>query len=212
MAERKIEMKKIILILFSIILFSCQKKEKLKFYYPTKNIFLKLKNTSELNLQNFANFDKLVDTLEYYKYKGKTTTFKLENKISEYNFKVSTFFGNCSPPLIKFKNIIGISNDTIFKNRSYSIDSLYYLLKKDLLNNRKDPRFSDSPKKLIISLSVSEKETTFELKKLLTKVFQSYNKIKEETKDSIELNLQFNRRVKILPPPPKLSEINEIED
>ncbi len=203
-------MKKIILLLFIIIFFSCQKKDKLKTYYPTKNIFLNLRNTTELKLQNFTNFGELVDTLGHYKYKGKIATFIFENKNTEYNFRVTTFFGDCGPPIIKFKNIIGISPDTIFKNNNYyPLDSLDFLLKKDLLNNGKDLKFSNSSKKLIVSLSISEKGKIFELKKLLARVFQSYNKIKEEATDSIELNLQFNKRLKIIPPPPKPPEIDE---
>ncbi len=202
-------MKKIILLLFLTIFFSCQKREKLKTYYPTKNIFLNLRNTSELNLQNFTNFGQLVDTLEHYRYKGKIATFRLENNKTEYNFKASTIFGDCSPPHIKFKNIITISTDTIFKNKNYHIDSLNFLLKKDLLNNGKDLKFSNSSKKLIVSLTISEKGKIYELKKLIEKVFQSYDKIKQETEDSIELNLYFNKRIRIISPPPKPPEIDE---
>lgn len=202
-------MKKISVFLL-VLLLSCQNKKQLKIYYPTKNTFLNLRNPSKLKLQSFTSFGELVDTLQHYKYKGKVAIFNFKNKNTEYNFQASTFFGDCGPPIIKLKNVIGISPDSIYKNNKYyPLDSLCFLLKKDLLNNGRDIEFSKNSKKLIVSLTISEKAEITELKKLLLKVFKSYNKIKKETIDSIIWNLQFNKFIQLTPPPTSVPIENE---
>ena len=72
------------------------------------------------------------------------------------------------------------------------------MLKKDLLNYGKDDRYSDSPEKLVVSLTCKIDE----LESLLMKVVTMFNEIKEHSSDSLKLNIFLNRRIEIFPPPP----------
>jgi hypothetical protein len=198
-------MKKFLIFLIFLIFFSCKKEVVEKFYYPNKTEFFRVyKNSSKLEISNFNSFEKLVDTLENLNYKDYEATFKIRRNNNEYNFVSSTFSGKCSgPPRIKFFNVLSISKDSILKKDSlYSIDNLTTLLKKDLLNYGKDRNFSESPEKLIVS--VTEKKESLEI--LLIKIFKEFNKIQSHEKDSLYLKINFNRRLEIFPHPPKIEE------
>ena len=129
-------------------------------------------------------------------------------KITSIIFEVHTIHnGNGIPIHVKYKNIISISSDSIFKNKLYSIDSLDYLLKKDLLNFGKDLNFSDSPDRLIVSIEFPENGNINDVKDLMIKVFNSYNKLENKIKDSVNLNIFLNWKQEIIKPPPMPTEI-----
>ena len=191
-----------ILVVF-LMMFSCNQITKESYYYPNEFEFSKNKNSPDLSFNEFKDFNKLIDSLEILNDYGKKAVFKLKRNKKEYNFIVSTFFGSDSGPIkIKFKNILRLSSDSIYKihGNNYPIDSLDYMLKKDLLNFRQNERFSDSPKKLIVSITTDLDK----VENLLFKVFDSYNKIKLESSDSIQLNIHFNKLITIVPTPPKV--------
>lgn len=71
---------------------------------------------------------------------------------------------------MKFRNTLWITKDS---------------LKKDLLNLGKNHRYSDSPEKLVVSLTCEINE----LNNLIIKVVKTFNKIKEESLDSLRLNI-----------------------
>jgi methyl-accepting chemotaxis protein len=185
-----------------LILFSCQeqrnKNKRIKFYYPNQSEFNKSAEYELVDVKTFKNFDVLIDSVENIKYKSKRIYINVQNDNTEYNILASTFFGQDYPPIIKFKNILKISSDSISKNVKYPIDSLKNVLKRDLENFGKNNRLSDSPKKLIVSVTTD----IGKLESLLTKICKTFNEIKTESTDTLLLNLQLNRRLEIVPPPP----------
>lgn len=142
----------------------------------------------------------MVDSLENLNYLGKKAYLKIENVNTRYNYLTSTTFGQCYPILLKFKNILSISKDSIKKEKDYPIGELKTVLKKDLLNFGKNNGFSDSPEKLVISLT-SEID---ELENLILKVTSVFNEIQKDASDSLKLNIYINRRMEIYPSPPKM--------
>ncbi|RBW61422.1 hypothetical protein DS884_03690 [Tenacibaculum sp. E3R01] len=194
------------LLLTSLILISCKNNEKKvvkEFYYPNKSEFSKSENYRFLEVKEFKNFNQLVDSLENLNYRGKKAYLKIENVNARYNYLTSTTFGQCYPILLKFKNILSISKDSIKKEKDYPIGELKTVLKKDLLNFGKNNRFSDSPGKLVISLT-SEID---ELENLILKVTSVFNEIQKDASDSLKLNIYINRRMEIYLPPPKIKKI-----
>ncbi len=194
-------MKKWMIFIILLTLVSCKKNKIEKFYYPNKAEFLKLsKNNPKLEISYFNNFEKLMDTLEKLNNIDNKAVFTVKREKIEFNFISSTFFGKCfSAPRIKFFNILSISKDSIFKDDTfYPFNSLKMLLKKDLLNYGKDLNYSSSPNELIISITEKKEH----LENLVLKIFKEFNKIQSETKDSLTLNINFNRRLEIFPPLP----------
>ncbi|WP_155995185.1 hypothetical protein [Tenacibaculum ovolyticum] len=194
-------MKLIIKIIVLLLFFSCKNSKEgvvKKFYYPREASFLKKENYEVLNFKSFKNFEDLIDSLQGLNYYDKKAYIKVEKNKQEYNILVSTTFGKGMPPFLKFKNILSISKDSILKEKKYSIGDLISVLKKDLLNYGKDDRYSDSPEKLVVSLTCKIDE----LESLLMKVVTMFNEIKEHSSDSLKLNIFLNRRIEIFPPPP----------
>ncbi len=178
-------------------------KEKIVFHYPNNKEYIKSENNPKLTFELFQNFNELIDSLEFLNFHEISPIMKIENGNNEYNFVAKTIFHKQSPPiLLKFKNILSVSKDSIYKGRKlFPIDSLANILKRDLLNFSTDEYYSVSPDKLMVSVTSELNH----LKPLLIKIFNEYNKIKEESKESISLNIYLNRRVNIypIPPPPE---------
>ena len=193
-------------MLISLILISCKNNEKSikkELFYPNQSEFSKNGNYQFLDLKAFENFDGFVDSLENLNYRGKKGYLKFESNKLKINILVSTTFGQYSPILLKFKNILSVSKDSLKKEKDYPIRDLKNILKKDLLNFGKNNRYSDSPEKLIVSLT-SEID---ELENLLFKVSKVFNEIQQESTDSLSLNIFINRRTEIYPPPPRTENI-----
>jgi hypothetical protein len=194
-------LKLIIKIIILLLFFSCKNSKEgvvKKFYYPSEASFLNKENYKVLNFKSFKNFEDLIDSLEGVNYYDKKAYIKVEKNKQEYNILVSTTFGKCIPPFLKFKNILSISKESILKEKKYPIGDLISVLKKDLLNHGKDDEYSDSPEKLVVSLTCKIDE----LEPLLMKVVTTFNEIKEHSSYSLKLNIFLNRRIEIFPPLP----------
>ncbi len=189
-----------------ITLSSCEKKGKSIFHYPTIQEFKNLKNKDTLSLNQFENFKSIIDTLWYFKkhLKEKNPVFIIENNDNCFYLKTVDLNSNCfGAGLIKFKNLIGISKDSLIKqNKYYTIDSLSKILKTDLSNNGIDNNFADSPKKLIIRFSQPYRESIKDLESNLLLLFKTYNRINKEYGDTLELNIDFEELSIMKPPPP----------
>ena len=106
------------------------------------------------------------------------------------------------PPINKQKNIIGISKDSIYKmDKYYQIDNLEKILETDLINFGYNPKFADNPKWLRIQFLHPEKESISDLENNLLRVFNIYNNVNSQHKDSLELNIEFKKFVSLKPPP-----------
>lgn len=99
--------------------------------------------------------------------------------------------------LIRHRNVLQIENDSIYKgNKSYSLDSLKYILVNDFTNPNKDPRFCQSPKKFLISLTF-DNECMYMIPEVLDRITDIYDELEIEA----NLNICFQNR-RIFPPPP----------
>lgn len=185
------------LYLVFLICFSCiEKQEKTKhhsFYYPNKELLLKHKNSPYLTLDLFKSTDDLLDSLSILNYQNSNAVFQIRDSLIDYTFIVKYLNHPEGPPtMIKSKNLLGISNDSIFKFKSsYPIDSLCNVLKKDMQNYGYDSKYSDSPKDLFIVIN----DSINKLKSPLVKLFKCYNVITSEINDPPNLNIAFSEHV-----------------
>ncbi|WP_348746216.1 hypothetical protein [Tenacibaculum sp. 190524A02b] len=190
-------------LLFILIFTSCKTNKrsiaKEEYYFPTKVAFSKKEDFQCIDLKEFRSFHQLVDSIEKLNYKRKKGYLIVETETEKNNILLSTSYGRCRFPLLKFKNILSISKDSIKKDRSYSIKELKIILKKDILNYGKDNSFSESPEKLMVSLTCKINE----LNSLILRVIKVFNEIQEGSKKGLKLNLFINRRMEIYPPIPK---------
>ena len=142
----------------------------------------------------------------------KNPVLLIENETSRFFMTYDDDQGCFVLPMIKLKNLIGISKDSVYKwEKHYPIDSLESILKTDLLNNGIDNKFADNPKQLIIQFLNPYKESIEDLEGNLLTIFKIYNNIKSQTKDSLQLNIDFNELIVKPPPPIKQNENNNEE-
>jgi hypothetical protein len=118
---------------------------------------------------------------------------------------VPYFFGS---GLYKEKNILKIKSDSILIDKNYPITELKRILKRHYLNKGKIPYYSDSPQKTIVEVTIDSSKNGKELKEVLTKLTRTFDEIKEEINDTIELRVFFDyfRQIPPPPPPPKIEE------
>ncbi len=102
----------------------------------------------------------------------------------------------------KEKNILKIKSDSILIDNNYPITELKRILKRHYLNKGKVPYYSDSPQKTLVEVTIDTSKNGKELKEVLTKLTRTFDEIKEETNDTIELRVFFDYFRQIPPPPP----------
>ena len=178
-------------LLLIILVFSCKPKTE-NFYYPS---FEKLKERKidTLNLENIGNYNELISKLENLNYGEKYGFLKLKNENRIYNLNLTTRHGFCyGGPIIKEKNLITISEDSIMKNEKvFHISSLTEILGKDLKNYGKENEYAESSEKLRISLALKNPENFVHLEKYLISLVEKFNQLNKEGK--YELNIQIDR-------------------
>lgn len=192
----------IFLLLTFLFILSCFKKKEKEFYYPSEKEFEKIENKDTIQFNSFSSFKEFKSEMWdfYRKQPNKNPVILLENDYNRYFIKYDDNYG-CIPPIVKLKNVIGISKDSIYKwDKFYPFDSLEQILKKDLLNNGRNNKFSDNPKSLIIQLLNPEKESIKNIENNLINLCKIYNEIKSSTKGGLVLNIEFEELITVKPP------------
>jgi len=179
-------LKKILLISTFILIFSCQKTTETR-YYPSKKQF-ENSNISIINIDNTKlDFNELNNKIERNQESGINTVIEfLDNGILR---KIIPFkSGN---GLIKMRNVLVITPDSILIENGFSINKLKILLKKHYLNNGKNQHYSDSPKRAIVELLIDSSKSKMNFKKTLLLLTKTFDEINTETNNNLELNILF---------------------
>ncbi len=181
------------ILLLIVIISSCDNEVKnsiqKKFYYPNNTEFSKNEDYKLINLESFEDFGKLVDSLENLKYHLQKPYLKIESNKEEFYIKVSTNFGGEIPPMHKFRNILSIDDNSIYKDKIYPISQLQKILRTDLENDGQDKKFSESPEKLVVSVTSEMNKLQY----LLLKICRIFNGIKKESSDTLKLNISLDK-------------------
>ncbi|MGJ8594120.1 MAG: hypothetical protein ACSHXF_16335 [Aquaticitalea sp.] len=172
------------------------------FQFPLENFEIIGLDTTELNFRQLTNnvmnngFDS-----DFGNVMVEFDDGKVKKRIMPY------FYGN---GLFSGKNILKIKSDSLLIDNNYPISDLKRILKRHYLNKGKIPYYSASPQKAIVEITIDTNKTGKELKEVLTKLTRTFDEIKVEIKDSIELRVFFDyfRQMPLPPPPPKTDEEN----
>ncbi len=192
---------------------SCNQKEKPKqrgdgpreiYEYPTDREFkmqtgelIKLE-TTDLNFKQITNRISSFQEETYGQLKVEFVDEKLKKRVIPYVYDEG---------LIKQKNVLRIKSDSILIDDGYSINKLKRILKRHYLNKGEIPYYSDSPRKALVEVTLDTSKNGKELKALLTTLTRTFDEIKEEINDTIELRVFFDYlRQTSTPMPPKMNE------
>lgn len=196
--------KKILIIIFTFFtIIGCQSNVKKEKLVSEKRFgFWKSRDSvsTELEVKKFKNWHELIERIDQIVCNDSLPKLTLQNKNST---KIIYFQNPCWNKfgciLIRSNNVIEIHNDSIIKSHTtYPLDSLYNVLKRDIENNGKKTNLCQSPKKLLISISYSDK---FEnLPRVLDKLTDAYSKITNKT----NIKIWLKTKVVIIPPPADL--------
>ena len=158
----------------------------------------------ELNLKKFNNWNELIERAERIACNDSVPKMTLKNgKASKIIYFQNPCWEKFACILTKEKNVIVINNNKIIKNsgKSYPLDSLKTILKKDYYNFGKNPSLSDNPEKLLIQISY-EKNEFKNFEKTLKKLIETFEEITKKR----NINIWLNERIEIIsitkPPPP----------
>ena len=209
-------MKTTIYILISFLFFiSCNLEKEHKgnekdiYFYPTLNRFEEESNKVIIKLDSVSSFKELINRIEKITCENNTPVVTYNDNNSIFNLIT---FRKCptdnSIDCWKERNEIIITHDSIhtsFFDR-LGLDSLSMIVRKHILNKRKDYMYSDSPRMAFFSIQNDSLFTIEKTKEVLLIISESFNKINKETGDSLPLNINIGTEkiIKIKPPPPPI--------
>ncbi|GAL68859.1 hypothetical protein [Jejuia pallidilutea] len=138
----------------------------------------------ELNVNNFKNWSDLDNRTEKIVCNDSLPkiTLTTDNEIKTIYFR-NTCLKQDPARIIKTKNVIGIYNNTISKNKEYGIplDSLESVLRKDIENKGKNLELSESSEKLTICIQYDDKNDFKNLPNILKQLTETYYRITNRT-------------------------------
>jgi len=200
---------KILYIIFtSLILFNCSSNNDFSVQEFGFIKHLEENLSVEINLDNYKSMQDLSDRASQITCNDSISKIKItKSKIQKTLYFYNPCYEGIGCILIKSKNIIEISNDTIFKNwKTFPLDSLENILKKDYFNNGKNSELSDAPNRLLIKIS-SHPYRSDKLKNTIDKLTDIYLKISDTT----DIKIWLRQKLKPLPPPPPVTKIDVFE-
>ncbi|AIZ42451.1 hypothetical protein [Cellulophaga baltica] len=197
-------MKKIIFVSLIILFLNCENDSREIRYYPTDNELIN-QNHELIDLDTTKlNFRQITDSIDdgYFDndYGNMIVEFddgKIKKRIIAY------FYGS---GLIKRKNVLQIKSDSILIDNGYPISELKRILKQHYLNKGQNEIYSDSPSKALVEVTIDTNKNGKQLKEVLTRITRSFDDIKSEIRDSIQLRVFFDysRQTTQIPLPPKI--------
>ena len=200
-------MKKALYISTILLFLSCKNEPTEIRYYPTDRAFSK-KTSKLIGLDttklNFRQLTNKVGT--YYKDFGKLVVEFNDGRIKK---RITPYVYDGG--LIKYRNVLPITSDSILKEKGFHISELKRILKKHYLNKDENFRYAQSPKKALVAVTIDTSKNGKELEMVLVKLTRAFDEIKEEVNDTIELRVFFDyfRQIPPPPPPPKMESENE---
>lgn len=164
----------------------------------------------ELALNKFSNWKDLLERADVIACNDSVPkiTLKTKEKLKTVYFH-NPCRGRYGCILIYMRNTIEIHNDRINKadEHFYPLDSLENVLRRDIENNGKNPKLSDSPEKLLIYVSYDKDKGVEKLPELLDQLTDAYERVSNKTNIRIWLYERFEIPP---PPPPRQSEEDEL--
>jgi len=197
-------LKKIAFISALILVFSCQEKITEIRYYPNDALFAN-ENAEIIGLDTTKlNFKKITNKIgTFYEGFGELVVEFHDGYIKK---RVIPFVYGSG--LIKERNILQITSDSILIDNRYPISELKRILKRHYTNKGKIPYYSESPYSTLVEVTVDTSKSGKELKEDLIRLTRTFDEIKNELQDTIKLYVYFDylRQTPRPPPPPASKE------
>ncbi len=192
-------MEKILLLATIILILSCENKTTEMRYYPTDrefsedNVELIGLDTTGLNFRQLTN-----KSADFYTDEGNLVVVEFDDGQMKKRVIPYVYTGG----LIKMKNVLQIKSDSILIDNGHPISELKWILKRHYLNKGEIPHYSDSPERALVEVTIDTNQSGKELKEVLTKLTRTFDEIKSEINDTIELRVAFDYFRQIPPPMP----------
>ncbi len=202
-------MRKILILTTIILILGCENKPTEIRYYPTNREFNKDSieliglDTTGLNFRQLTN-----KSADFYVDEGNLVVVEFDDGQIKKRVIPYVYTGG----LIKMKNVLQIKSDSILIDDGYPISELKRILKRHYINKGEIPQYSDSPERALVEVTIDTNHSGKELKEVLTRLTRSFDEIKSEINDTIELRIFFDYFRQIPPPPmppPPMDFVNE---
>jgi len=137
------------------------------------------RNSVELDFNHYNNWSEVINRVDKIACNDSLAKITLA---SEKEIRTIHFKNTClkeSSIIVKQKNVIEIYNNNIRKNAKavFPIDSLEYVLQRDIENKGQHPDLSESPEKLFFSVYYDDKVEFKQLPEILKKLSDIYFRI-----------------------------------
>jgi len=200
----------IILALLLVLFFGCEKKQQEIRYYPSTKEFTKSKKNDVIDIDALnINYDSLMNRF-YENYRnGIKTVIEIKNNGITRKIMFIDTYNAC----IKLRNVLVISEDSIFKENGFSISELDNVLRKHYFNINRNHKYSYSYKMALINIALDTGKTIMkfrdDLKNSLLNLTEIFDEIKEDTIIPLKLLIYLDNHRRF--PPPALDPTINIE-
>jgi len=175
----------------------CNKKQtKTIIYYPLKEYFNSSKlvkidlGNPKLNFKKITNLTNNIhsnDSTPYVSIKENDTVKKIIFLRNDWGH-------------IKKRNALRISKDSIFIDNNYLFKDFYKILSRHYNNNGNNMDYAESTEKAWVEIEIDTSDSGLELKKVISKVVKTFDKINKHHKDSLKLKIGLSYFHQIPPP------------
>ncbi|SDR71671.1 hypothetical protein [Christiangramia echinicola] len=195
-------MKKVFyILLITLTLINCDKtikkdhgSTKETFYYPRMTSFQNDSLLKKVEIDSLKNFGELLKLTDEIVCDNKIPMIYFENEKAEFKFLMGK---ECLIVLniadYKERNVIFIQGDSIIINDKITkpLDNIDKVLKKHILNNGKDPKYSTSIEESIIFYHQDSSFKSQDIKKQLLKISYAFHEMRKTNGDSIPLKMKL---------------------
>tara|TARA_R100001369_G_scaffold37573_1_gene62978 strand:+ start:6020 stop:6643 length:624 start_codon:yes stop_codon:yes gene_type:complete len=201
----RIHFRKTVYLSIFLVILSCKPQTSEIRYYPsTANFSTEKAQFIGLDTINM-NFRQITNKVASYYGKLEYLVVDFNDGQIKKHLKPFVYGGG----LIKYRNVLEIKSDSILIDDGYPISELKRILKRHYLNKGKNFRYSDSPKKALVEITIDTNKNGKELKDVLINLTRTFDEIKNEVNDTIELKVYFDYLRQFPPPPPPKMEDEE---
>ena len=186
-------MKRIILISILAVFISCisESKEQQIVYYPSEKEFSNPEALVPIDLDttNLKYWDLAMMTpandyrknIPYFEIKGDAVTKRIVPFLIE-------------PPFVRRNEVIKVTMDSIFADKKYGIDEMDKVF-KSIFGKQSRPEFSNyrkNPNFIRLAIDIDTNSTGKDVKKVLLRTTDTFEKVKTELADSLMLIIYFD--------------------
>ncbi|TMU54847.1 hypothetical protein [Flagellimonas algicola] len=186
-------MKRIVSILVLIGFISCNSgnEQQRIVYYPSEGEFSNPKFLVPIDLDTTS--------LNYWDLAMMTPANDYRKNVPFFEIKEDSLTKRIVPfiiesPFVKRNEVITVTMDSVFADKEYNFEQLYAVLNK-IFGGQKAPEFSNyqkNPNIVRLAIDIDKNSTGKDLKIILSKTTDSFEKLKKEISDSLELILYFD--------------------